>query len=410
MGGSEHRLRCSSPAHHNVLNATAAFVAATAGSARTRSRCWPALASFSGTRRTVRAEGSRGRGFQVVDDYAHNAGKVAAVVETATQLVADAGSGRLVVVFQPHLYSRTRDFAAELGASLAAADVVVVMDVYAAREDPQPGVSGRLVAEAVRAARPDADVHYVPSWAAVPGWSRDCSGRATCSSPWGRRRDDDRAGGALRLARGRRADVRARGRGKEASDERATRDGSPRRPGPGRPSTRPRSHARGGPGRGLEAGPAAGAGWLRRVAHGPVRAAGSRRAVRATARRVRRRPGRWWRSPRGLVVLLGVSSGWWGSARCSPTRSVTVTGLADPGSRRRSSPRPGARRYAPGPGRHRRRRRPGGADPDRGVGLGEPLLAVDGGRLRAAQGAVLAVKNPQGQLQVVDATGVPFET
>ncbi len=59
------------------------------------------------------------------------------------------------------------------------------MDVYAAREDPQPGVSGRLVAEAVRAARPDADVHYVPSWAAVPGVVADCSGPATCSSPWG---------------------------------------------------------------------------------------------------------------------------------------------------------------------------------------------------------------------------------
>jgi UDP-N-acetylmuramate--alanine ligase len=104
----------------------------------------------------------------VVDDYAHNPGKVAAVVDTAGQLVRDAGSGRLVVVFQPHLYSRTRDFARELGASLAPADVVVVMDVYAAREDPEPGVSGRLVADAVRAARADVDVHYVPSWAAVP--------------------------------------------------------------------------------------------------------------------------------------------------------------------------------------------------------------------------------------------------
>ena len=75
----------------------------------------------------------------------------------------------MLVLFQPHLYSRTRDFAGELGVGLAAADVVVVMDVYAAREDPLPGISGRLVAEAVRVARADADVRYVPSWAAVPG-------------------------------------------------------------------------------------------------------------------------------------------------------------------------------------------------------------------------------------------------
>ena len=94
------------------------------------------LASFTGTRRRFEPKGEAG-GVVVVDDYAHNAGKVAAVVETAKALVGD--TGRLVVVFQPHLYSRTRDFAAELGAGLAAADVVVVMDVYAAREDPLPG-------------------------------------------------------------------------------------------------------------------------------------------------------------------------------------------------------------------------------------------------------------------------------
>jgi UDP-N-acetylmuramate--alanine ligase len=168
MDGVAHRLRLLVPGHHNVLNATAAFVAATAGLGQKPQRVLSGIASFSGTRRRFEPKG-RAAGVQVVDDYAHNPGKVAAVVDTATQLVADAGTGRLVVVFQPHLYSRTRSFARELGAGLAAADVVVVMDVYAAREDPEPGVSGRLVAQAVRAARPDADVHYVPSWAAVPG-------------------------------------------------------------------------------------------------------------------------------------------------------------------------------------------------------------------------------------------------
>ena len=81
------------------------------------------------------------------------------------QLVA--GTGRLVVVFQPHLYSRTRDFAAEFGAALAPADTVVLMEIYGAREDPVPGVSSLLVADALRAAREDADVEVIASWSAV---------------------------------------------------------------------------------------------------------------------------------------------------------------------------------------------------------------------------------------------------
>src|SRR5665647_1272596 len=79
-----------------------------------------------------------------VDDYGHNPGKVAAVVETALVLAAP---GRLIVVFQPHLYSRTRDFAAELATALSPADIIIVMDVYAAREDPMPGVSGSLITD-----------------------------------------------------------------------------------------------------------------------------------------------------------------------------------------------------------------------------------------------------------------------
>jgi UDP-N-acetylmuramate--alanine ligase len=170
--GGEYPLRLLVPGHHNVLNATAAFAAATAGLGQPPEPVLAGLASFTGTRRRFEPKG-RAAGVQVFDDYAHNAGKVAAVVATAGQLLEDSGPGRLVVVFQPHLYSRTRDFARELGASLSAADVVVVMDVYAAREDPEPGVSGRLVAEAVRAARADAEVHYMPSWAAVPGFVAD---------------------------------------------------------------------------------------------------------------------------------------------------------------------------------------------------------------------------------------------
>ncbi|MEO7753932.1 MAG: UDP-N-acetylmuramate--L-alanine ligase [Terracoccus sp.] len=152
------------PGRHNALNAAAAYAAAVHGLGQDPERVLAGLASFTGTRRRFEPKGIVAD-VAVVDDYAHNAGKVTAVVETAVSLAA--GSGRVVVVFQPHLYSRTRDFAAELGAGLAPADVVIVMDVYAAREDPLPGVSGELVAQAVRDARPEAEVHYVPSWSQV---------------------------------------------------------------------------------------------------------------------------------------------------------------------------------------------------------------------------------------------------
>ena len=78
-----------------------------------------------------------------------------------------AGQGRLVVVFQPHLYSRTRDFAREFATALLPADVVVLMEIYAAREDPMPGVSSQLIADALRELRPDVDVTVIPSWSAV---------------------------------------------------------------------------------------------------------------------------------------------------------------------------------------------------------------------------------------------------
>jgi UDP-N-acetylmuramate--alanine ligase len=120
-----------------------------------------AMAAFTGTRRRFEPRGAAG-GVRVFDDYAHNPGKVAAALATGRQV---AGDGRLVVVFQPHLFTRTRDFAREFGAALGQADEVVVMDVYAAREDPLPGVSGALVADAVPLDRDK--VAFVPSWSAV---------------------------------------------------------------------------------------------------------------------------------------------------------------------------------------------------------------------------------------------------
>ena len=138
--GQTHTLRINIPGRHNLLNAAAAFTAATAGLGQDPARVLEGLFGFTGTRRRFEPKGTAA-GVSVVDDYAHNPGKVAAVVGTAAELVGD---GRLVVVFQPHLYSRTRDFAREFAAALAPADAVVLMEVYGAREDPIPGVSSEL--------------------------------------------------------------------------------------------------------------------------------------------------------------------------------------------------------------------------------------------------------------------------
>jgi UDP-N-acetylmuramate--alanine ligase len=136
-------LEIGMPGRHNLLNATAAFVAATEGLGQDPAQVLQGLAGHTGTRRRFEPKGEVG-GVRVVDDYAHNPGKVSAVVETASTLAAP---GRLIVVFQPHLYSRTRDFAAELATALSPADIIIVMDVYAAREDPMPGVTGALVTD-----------------------------------------------------------------------------------------------------------------------------------------------------------------------------------------------------------------------------------------------------------------------
>jgi UDP-N-acetylmuramate--alanine ligase len=98
---------------------------------------------------------------RVYDDYAHHPTEVRAQLEAARTMTA---GGRLVAVFQPHLYSRTQLFAEAFGEALGLADEVVVMDVYGAREDPVPGVTGALVADRV----PGGKAHFEPSWSAVP--------------------------------------------------------------------------------------------------------------------------------------------------------------------------------------------------------------------------------------------------
>jgi UDP-N-acetylmuramate--alanine ligase len=132
------------PGRHNALNATAAFAAAVElGFAPPRVTA--ALARYQGARRRLEFKGEAD-GVRVFDSYAHHPTELAADLRAARDI---SSNGRVIAIFQPHLYSRTRIFAAEFGAALALADQAVVLDVYAAREDPEPGVTGGLVADAV---------------------------------------------------------------------------------------------------------------------------------------------------------------------------------------------------------------------------------------------------------------------
>jgi len=142
--GREVVLRLTVPGDHMLLNAVAALAAGVELGVDPGLLA-AGLAGYTGVRRRFELRGTAG-GIAVYDDYAHHPTEVAAQLTAARAVV---GSGRLVVVFQPHLYSRTATFAAEFGAALALADLAVVLDVYGAREDPQPGVTGELVAAAV---------------------------------------------------------------------------------------------------------------------------------------------------------------------------------------------------------------------------------------------------------------------
>ncbi|MCW2781868.1 MAG: UDP-N-acetylmuramate--L-alanine ligase [Marmoricola sp.] len=121
------------------------------------------LAAFSGTRRRMEFKGEV-RGVRVYDSYAHHPNEIAGDLQAARSL---AGDGRVVVAFQPHMVSRTRIFGHDMGVALGAADEVVVMDIYVAREDPEPGVTGALVADAVPL--PADHVVFEPSWSSTAG-------------------------------------------------------------------------------------------------------------------------------------------------------------------------------------------------------------------------------------------------
>ncbi|MGH3023829.1 MAG: glutamate ligase domain-containing protein [Gaiellaceae bacterium] len=145
------------PGDHNRLNAACAL-AALELAGLDRGKAAEALTGFRGVGRRLEEHGEAG-GVRLLDDYAHHPAEVVATLAAARGL---AGDGRVVALFQPHLYSRTIHLGRELGRALAAADAAVVTDVYAAREEPVAGLSGKLVADALADARPGMQVGWAP--------------------------------------------------------------------------------------------------------------------------------------------------------------------------------------------------------------------------------------------------------
>lgn len=130
------------PGRHNALNAAAAFaVALELGVAPEDAAA--ALGGFTGAARRFEYKGE-GCGVRVYDDYAHHPTEVRAALAAARSV---AGDQRVHVLFQPHLFSRTREFAREFAEALNAADTAWVLDIYPAREDPIPGVTSQLIAD-----------------------------------------------------------------------------------------------------------------------------------------------------------------------------------------------------------------------------------------------------------------------
>ena len=149
---------------HNVLNSLAA--AATARwLGHDALRAARTLADFGGVRRRFQLKGER-REVRVVDDYAHHPTELSATLEAARSTVGEGG--RVIAVFQPHRYSRTRALYREFGNAFGAADAVVITEVYGAGEMPQPGVNGKLIVDAICETRGHPEVFYLPQQGAIP--------------------------------------------------------------------------------------------------------------------------------------------------------------------------------------------------------------------------------------------------
>src|SRR5699024_8636496 len=172
LAGEEepHELTLSIAGRHMALNAVGALLAAREAGAPVEAFL-DGLSGFGGVHRRFQSRGSEA-GVEVVDDYAHHPTEVEAVLRAARGSVDDRTGGRsggadrrgrVVVVFQPHLYSRTASFADEFAAALSLADVAVILGVYGAREDPIPGVSGLLIAQKMTTT-----VYFQPDMSAAP--------------------------------------------------------------------------------------------------------------------------------------------------------------------------------------------------------------------------------------------------
>ena len=304
-----------------------------------RARLWTAaavlagLAAFTGARRRFEAMGEAG-GVSVVDDYAHNPAKVAAVVATARDVLGRRGSGRLHVVFQPHLYSRTRDFADGVrrrprpGRHRASCSTSTALARTRCRASP-PSSSPRRCATATGMPRP-ASVGLDEAVAV-----RRRAGRARRPRPHRRRRRRDDA---------RPADPRSPGGVVSGIGRPRPRAGSAPRPAP--PGSRLLALPLRGPG---DPGPPP------PVARGAARRSSSR--------------ARSWAWP-----------GWSGGARSLAVRAVAVAGRDRSGGAGRRGPRRGARRDAAGPGRHRRGRGPDPVEGDDRRGVGPALVAAHADR------------------------------
>ncbi|WP_083184806.1 UDP-N-acetylmuramate--L-alanine ligase [Mycobacterium malmoense] len=162
LAGESHPrvMRLSVPGRHMALNALGALLAAVEIGASVDA-VLDGLAGFEGVRRRFELVGNAGS-VRVFDDYAHHPTEISATLAAVRTVLEQSGGGRSLVVFQPHLYSRTKEFAEQFGRALDAADEVFVLDVYGAREQPLAGVSGASVAEHV-----SVPVRYLPNFSAV---------------------------------------------------------------------------------------------------------------------------------------------------------------------------------------------------------------------------------------------------
>ncbi|MDI5964190.1 UDP-N-acetylmuramate--L-alanine ligase [Streptomyces sp. SL13] len=146
VDGTEHRFTVSVPGRHYAHNACAAVTAGVAAGGGAVAELATAVTSYTGVGRRLQPKGTAA-GVQVIDSYAHHPTEITADLEAVRDA---AGDGRVLVVFQPHLFSRTQQLADEMGAALTLADASVVLDIYPAREDPVPGVTSALIVDAAR--------------------------------------------------------------------------------------------------------------------------------------------------------------------------------------------------------------------------------------------------------------------